>query len=452
MIYRISTLFLIIGVIISLSVTAQTINTQKLDSLFNILSSKNLMMGSIVISQNDKIVYKKSFGYRFIDGDKKIAADENTKYRVGSVTKLFTSVMIFQLEEEHKLSLDTKLSTFYPQIKNADKITIADMMRHRSGIHDISNDKSFQGRFFEAKTNEEILSILYSVPSDFTPDTKFAYSNSNFILLGYIVEKLDKNSYQKSLEKRILNKLHLTNTFGFKDIKDMSLPYRFLENQWYTNEKSEVLFQNNARNVAGAGTIISSPKDLNIFMNAMFGNVLINKESLAQMMTLKDGVGMDMYKLPFDDKFIWGHNGQITLDRLTYYTDLYHNIESDLTVGICYNGVNYETNDILVAILSCCYDAPFDLSSLKEEIQVDSSILSRYVGLYVSKQMPLKIKVFSDKSQLYAQADGQSALPLSAGSEKEFIFKKAGIVMIFDAEKKSFILKQRGAEYLFTKE
>ena len=104
--------FFLLFMFIGKRLYAQQINKEKLDSLFNILSSKNLMMGSVAISQRNKIVYKKSFGYRYIDSSKNITADENTKYRIGSITKLFTSVMIFQLVEEHKLSLNTKLDKF----------------------------------------------------------------------------------------------------------------------------------------------------------------------------------------------------------------------------------------------------------------------------------------------------------------------------------------------------
>ena len=449
--------FILLFFFIGKMVFAQQINTAKLDSLFNILSSKNLMMGRVAISKGGKIVYKKSFGYRYIDSVKKLPADENTKYIIGSVTKLFTSVMIFQLVQEHKLSLDTKLATFFPQIKNADKITIANMMHHRSGIHDASNDPIYQSELFSAKSEAEIFKILTKCPSDFEPDTKSKYSNSNFTILGYIIERLDKDDYPTSLRNRITDKLHLKNTLVNEKInatKNMSLPYRFINGQWIRSEEAEKLIEDNETAVGGAGCIVSTPVDLNIFLNALFDYKLISKVSLNQMMTLKGLYGMDIYRLPFDDKFIWGHNGEININDFAYYTDLYQYLNDKLTIAVCYNGINYNTNDILVAILSCCFDIPVNLSEFNNPQfeNVDTLILKNYSGIYSSKDIPLKIKVFVQDGKLFAKATGQPAFPLSAVSEKEFIFKEAGIRMLFDAAKNEFILNQGVGKYLFKKE
>lgn len=429
--------------------TAQQINTAKLDSLFDILASKNLMMDSVAISKDNKIVYKKSFGYRYIDGSKKIPADENTKYRIGSITKLFTSVMTFQLVEEGKLSLDTKLAAFFPQIKNAEKITIADMMHHRSGIHDASNDTIYMRNMYQAQSKKDILNILSKCSSDFEPDTKSSYSNSNFTLLGYIIEQLDKDSYEASLKKRIINKLHLKNTYVGKKLNNSeneSLPYLLNDNKWETDTALINLIGKTYIVAGGAGAIASTPTDLNIFINALFDNKLINVQSLQQDTTVRGDFGMDIYKVPFYDKLGWGHNGNVP----PFYADLYKFVKDNITVAVCYNGVNYRTNDILIDILSCCFNRPFNLSDF-EPVKVDTSILNKYVGTYSSKNIPLKIKIYTQKNQLYAQATGQPAFPLTAISEKEFIFKQAGINMLFDTDKNTFTLKQGGGVYLFIK-
>ncbi|MDE1191606.1 MAG: serine hydrolase [Arachidicoccus sp.] len=427
--------------------TAQQINTAKLDSLFDILASKNLMMGSVAISKDDKIVYKKSFGYRYIDSSKKISADENTKYRIGSITKLFTSVMIFQLVQEHKLSLDTKLATFFPQIKNADKITIADMMYHRSGIHSFTDDSLYLSYYTKPQQENFIIDLIAKSQSDFEADTRFAYSNSNFFLLGCIVEKLDKRNYTTSLRKRITEKLHLSNTFlggKINEAKDESYSYTFENNNWTKLPETDMSVP------GGAGAIVSTPTDLNIFLNALFDKKIISEENLTKDTTAKGIFGMDIYKLPFYGKFGWGHGGDID----GFHADLFKFVNDGITIAVCYNGVDYKTKDILIDILSCCFDRPFNLSDFNspQSINVDTSILDQYVGTYSSKSFPLKIKIFIEKNQLFAQADGQSSFSLSAISEKEFIFKQARIDMIFDAEKNEFTLKQGGGNYLFQKE
>ena len=92
---------------------AQPLNTAKLDSLFNALASKEMAMGSVAISKNGVLLYKKAIGYSYIDHFVKTAANTRTKYKIGSESKMFTAVMIFQLIEEHKISLDQKLANWF---------------------------------------------------------------------------------------------------------------------------------------------------------------------------------------------------------------------------------------------------------------------------------------------------------------------------------------------------
>ena len=100
---------------------AQNINSEKLNNYFNSIENKNLGIGSISIFKNGKEVYARNFGQQNIPG---LTYDQNTKYHVGSVTKMITAVLIFKLIEENKLQLTDKLAEFYPQIPNSDKITI----------------------------------------------------------------------------------------------------------------------------------------------------------------------------------------------------------------------------------------------------------------------------------------------------------------------------------------
>ena len=122
---------------------AQTVNTQRIDSLLNMLSAKNKFMGCVTIEKNDRILYNKAFGSALIEPDMRKVSSTETKYRIGSISKMFTSVMIFQLIEEKKLSLDTKLADFFPEIPNAGNITISQMLNHHSGIHSVTDDSTY---------------------------------------------------------------------------------------------------------------------------------------------------------------------------------------------------------------------------------------------------------------------------------------------------------------------
>ena len=136
--------FLVIWFLLSsLGLEAQTINTVKIDSFISSLEKNKKAFGSIAIAKNGKVLYSRAIGYSKIDGGFKVQSDVSTKYRIGSITKVFTTVLIFDLIEEDRLKLTTKLSSFYPQIKNSGKITIADLLNHRSGIHNFTNDSMY---------------------------------------------------------------------------------------------------------------------------------------------------------------------------------------------------------------------------------------------------------------------------------------------------------------------
>ncbi|MEO7925118.1 MAG: serine hydrolase domain-containing protein [Saprospiraceae bacterium] len=119
----------------------QNVNSAKLDSFFNILGEKNKAMGSIAISKNGHLIYTKAIGYSRISDLVKTAATKQTKYRIGSITKMFTAVMIFQLKEEKKLELKNTLAMYFPDIPNAKKVTIGNLLNHRSGIHNFTDEE-----------------------------------------------------------------------------------------------------------------------------------------------------------------------------------------------------------------------------------------------------------------------------------------------------------------------
>ena len=116
---------------------AQTLDKAKLDQLFDRLLEKNKGMGSVTIAKDGNVLYTRSFGYSQVNGTEKKPATAETKYSIGSITKTYTAVMIFQLVEEGKLKLTDTLDKFFPQIPNANRITIAQILNHRSGIHGI---------------------------------------------------------------------------------------------------------------------------------------------------------------------------------------------------------------------------------------------------------------------------------------------------------------------------
>jgi len=170
---------------------AQTLDKTKLDQFFDRLAEKNKAMGSLIIAKDGIVLYTRTIGYSQINGNEKKPLSAASRFRIGSITKMFTAVMILQLVEEGKLQLSDTLDKFFPQIPNARKITIAQILAHRSGI-----PKSRPASKTNAVTKDELLTIISKGTPEFEPDTKHSYSNSGFFILGLIVEKLAAKSYQ----------------------------------------------------------------------------------------------------------------------------------------------------------------------------------------------------------------------------------------------------------------
>src|SRR5690606_25160493 len=137
---------------------AQEVNKEKLDSLFTILEDNNKTMGSAVVSKEGKTIYSNSIGYAYFKDS--IKNSGKTKYRIGSITKMFTATMIFQLVDAEKINLDDKLSGFFPEIPNSEKITIGNLLNHTSGLFSVNAAKDFNP--YVALTHEQMLGKMAS--------------------------------------------------------------------------------------------------------------------------------------------------------------------------------------------------------------------------------------------------------------------------------------------------
>jgi CubicO group peptidase (beta-lactamase class C family) len=424
---------------------AQTPDKAKLDQFFDRLAEKNKAMGSLTIAKDGAVLYTRAIGYSQINGAEKKPLTAASRYRIGSITKMFTAVMIFQLVEEGKLKLTDTLDKFFPQIPNANRITIAHILAHRSGIHDSLLDRNLRP---SSKTNpitkDELLTLIAKGAPDFEPDAKHSYSNSGYTLLGLIVEKLTGKSYGEALKERITSKIGLKDTYiatGNIDVnKNESLTYRYL-GDWKQEPETHpsLLF--------GAGAIVSTPNDMAKFIQALFDLKLISQESLASMKTIRDGDGLGMEPFTFAGKTFYGHTG----GGDNYGAWLAYLPEEKLAVAYTTNAKVYPVVNIMSGVIDIYYNKPFQIPAF-ESIDVSTEVLDKYVGVYSSPAAPVKFTVTRDGATLYVQPAGQSAAPLEATAQDKFRIEGAGVVFEFDVAKNQMTIKRSGGERVFTKE
>ena len=424
---------------------AQTPDKAKLDQFFDRLAEKNKAMGSLTVAKDGNILYTRAVGYSRINGTEKKPVSSATRYRVGSITKMFTAALVLQLAEERKLKLTDTLDKFFPQIPNAKKITIAHILAHRSGIHDVTEDRDFQrtwGR--NAITKDEMLAVIAKAAPDFEPDAKYAYSNSGYVILGNIIEKLTGKAYQDALKERITRRIGLKDTYvGTGNIdpgKNESFSYRYVRD-WEQKPEihSSILF--------GSGAIVSTPNDLVKFVQALFDGKIVSKESLAAMKTVRDGYGLGMETFTFTGKTFYGHTGGID----NFGAWLAYLPEEKLAVAYTSNAKVYPVAKIMDGIFDIYYNKPFQIPTF-ESIAISQEVLDKYVGIYSSVGVPVKYTVTREGETLFVQPTGQSALPVEATAADKFKIEPPGIIFEFDAAKNQMIVKRSGRERVFTKE
>ena len=436
---------IIISTLLALIVTSsfsQNFNSKRLDSLFQILEKNNKYMGSIAISENGKTIYAKSIGFDDIAISKKSTSD--AKYRIGSISKMFTASMIFKAVEEKKISLNQNIDKYFPTVKNAGKITISNLLNHRSGIHDFTNDPEYLTWYTQPQSRAKMTERIAAGNIVFEPDTKGQYSNSNYILLSFILEDVYKTTYGEILTQKITKPLKLKSTYlGGKISVENNESYSYsLSGKWEKEKDTDMSIP------LGAGAIVSNPTDLNLFIENLFAGKIVSAENLNLMKTIKDKFGMGMLEFPYFERKSYGHTGGIDGFRsvLSYFPN------EKLALAITSNGaMGYDNNNILLCALSSYFNKPFQMPSFSA-IEITATTLDSYAGTYASLQIPLKISITKKESTLIAQATGQPSFPLEATASNMFKFDPAGVVIEFNAEKKALILKQGGKDYLFLKE
>ncbi|MCU4967395.1 beta-lactamase family protein [Bacillus toyonensis] len=249
------------------------------------------------------------------------------RFRIASVTKTFTATVVLQLAGENRLKLDDSIEKWLPGViqgngYDGNQITIRQRLNHTSGIVEYARSKEID--FFtntkKSFTAEELVKIGLSMPPEFAPGKGWSYSNTGYVLLGILIEKVTGNSYAEEIENRIIEPLELSNTFlpGNSSVIPGTKHARGYLQPDGASELKDVTYYNPSIG-SSAGDMISTADDLNKFFSSLLGGKLLKEQQLKQMLTTVptgkegiDGYGLGIYetKLP-NGVSIWGHSGGI---------------------------------------------------------------------------------------------------------------------------------------------
>jgi CubicO group peptidase (beta-lactamase class C family) len=203
---------LLAGVLSLANCAAAQTKAARIDEILQAYTSTGRFQGAVLVADRGEVILEKGYGMANLELNVPNRAD--TKFRIGSLTKQFTAMLILQLAAEGKLKLDGKLADYLPEYPKpaAERITIHQVLSHQSGIPNYTTPEFMARRARDSFTPLEMAAVFWNRPLDFDPGSKYAYSNSGYHVLGLVIEKLAGRPYEQALRERILDPLGMHDT------------------------------------------------------------------------------------------------------------------------------------------------------------------------------------------------------------------------------------------------
>jgi CubicO group peptidase (beta-lactamase class C family) len=418
------------------ALVAQPLNA-RLDSLINNRYKEVAPGCAILVAKNGQIIYEKAFGMANIELNVPMQAD--MIFRLGSITKQYTAIAILQLVEQGKISLQDSIQTF---IKNfPDKghiITIENLLTHTSGIIDYESlNMQIPNVYRLDFPPKQIVDSLAHHPLVFTPGTKFSYCNSNYFLLGYIIELISGKTYAEYMQQHIFTPLGLSYTY-YDDEKQI-IPNRVSGYGKWQDDKYENADYIGMSQPYAAGALMSNVEDLFKWHQELYAYKLVSKELFEKAITpykLADGT-LSQYGYGW---FIKDQNGEKSIEHAGgidgFQSDEIYLPRQDIFIATLYNSMNKGGDDMSFMLLSNDIATLAMGKSLMKELKVSNSVLEQYIGEYaLDAQHLATISLDNGQLQIESKSGDLPKSPLFAQSENKFLLKvvKAEVEFTRDA-------------------
>ena len=396
---------------------------EKIDEYIGAFVEMNQFSGSILVAKDGQLLINKAYGYASYEFG--IKNTPEVKFRTGSLTKGFTAIAIMQLVETNQLSLDDRLSEYIPDYPRGNEIIIKHLLTHTSGIpnHTEFDDFNKERRVFHYDILETI-KTFQNKPLEFNPGDKFSYSNSNYILLGFIIEQVSNMKYAEYIKENVFKPLKMRNS-GYEKpeeiIKNMARGYR-LQNDEIINARYR-----NMSNAHASGALYSTTGDLYKFDRALYTNELISEESRELMFTpFKGNYGFGWGIVHVFDRRMIAHSGEIDGSRSNISRFPGENVCIIILSNFEHTPINRINKDIIAIVFGKEYRIP----EVVNTVQLPGKVLQSYTGKYEVRPGLVFEVTYSD-GELFCQPTGQPKLELLSVSETEFTLMKVDAKISF---------------------
>lgn len=401
----------------------------------------DLFSGAILVAKDGQPLYRKAFG--FANREWSIPNTLDTRFRIGSVTKQFTAAAILQLVERGQLKLDDPISNYYTSAPSSwQKITIHHLLTHTSGIPDYVALPDFPSKLSMAdRTPEEVIQLIQNEPTEFEPGTQFAYNNTGYVLLGYVIQKVTGKTYEQYFKENIFGPLGMRDT-GYDNsetiISRRASGYRYSDGHWENAPYVSMTLP------FAAGALYSTVDDLLVWNEALSSGKVLNDQSLQAMFTDYGHA----YGFGWAIRIQFGHVLQTHGGGINGFRATIDRYPSDKLTIIILSNVEQAPVEKIARELAALQ---VGVAELHHEAAVDPTMLDGYVGHY---QLGPKfvLEVSRHGNRLFVQPTQQPKLELLPGRDRVFFFRvvDAQITFEVDSDRRAtrLVLHQNGMDLL----
>ncbi|MBX7125551.1 MAG: serine hydrolase [Cyclobacteriaceae bacterium] len=381
----------------------------------------NKLNGTVLVAKQGHVLLNKGYGYR--NAEDQVLHDSSSIFQIYSITKTFTSTMIFRLIEEKKLSLDDRLSKFYPGFPNGDNITIDHLLTHTSGINDQTDSDAPQTEAYR------VAQFGKNIPH-FAPGDGWAYCNGGYQLLGYIIQQLTGLSYERAIRETIFKPLGMTHS-GF-DYKGLSSPHKSVAYHRFSNERKDVAQLYDSTGPFAAGSIYSSVGDLFRYYKSFRSHKIISESSQAIAFAPgknneRYGHGWQLSKVLMKSGVV-SHSGGATGFRSNFAMVP----EEDICIIILNNHENANPEYLTGKIIDLLNGKNIEGA---QEVKLTSAELAPLIGAYrISEPQPMMIYTSIMDARLAIDVAGQGPTVVIATGAHTFLQDEADAVLTFSKD------------------
>jgi CubicO group peptidase (beta-lactamase class C family) len=417
-------------------------NTARMEQVIQSYVSNKQFMGTVLVARDGKVLLDNGYGYANLEWN--IPNSPTTKFRLGSITKQFTAASILLLEERGKLKVEDPVKKYMPDAPAAwDKITIFHVLTHTSGIPSFTEFPDYRSTEAAATTPEKLVARFRDKPLDFEPGEKWKYSNSGYVLLGYLIEKISGQSYSDFVQQNIFTPLEMKDS-GY-DSNSAIILHRAAGYSPSPNGPVNAGFIHMSIPFS-AGALYSTTEDMLRWEQGLFGGKVLSAASLQKMTTpFKQDYAFGLGVSSVNGRKVIEHGGGIE----GFNTQLAYYPEDKLVVVVLANINGPKPGEIAGKLAALARGETVVLASERKEVVVSPNILAKYVGTY-QLTPDFSIVITQEGDHLAEQATNQSKFPIFAESENKFFLKVVDAEIEFikndKGEVTSLVLHQGGRD------